>query len=932
MYKVVAKYWFKHKRRLFSLELSLVLGVSGLMCAIFFSRTATLLKYENLLDSWGAYNFLIPQISQEDYEKYEHFDEFEKIGALGIGGECKGKTNNSFIAGTLDETGRELYHYPCREGDYPQNPDEIVASRKTLEAMGATPEVGTNVELSIYDKNHKQVDKKVFRISGILKTIETERSFQDPDLELSVPEVFFYNEYFQDKNLGTFCLLARERAGYSVDDISDRIIKDGKECFNLPVYYMAQQMMLNVDTYEELSYEGIAHMTESTLKDFDSTILIPLFSIIVAIVVFISVISNLWIVLNERKTQMNLYRCIGLTKKKAETTVLCEVLVIVLAGLGIGVVAGTAFYVLIYAIGTNFLHIELIPVLTVDPLIAKITLNPFVFPVLICGITAICSVILVLINWKDDMLNPSVKHFRHLRISVQTSGNRTIKKIFFSEKSGIICIFLSIFIIMSSAFFSILYFLERTSQEYEIIRASLDEYELGDIDYLAEKDFEISTCAAGQSNRHSGGIPIEKIKQIESMPDVENVNYSIQAKSTKLLLTNSNKKLQQALYDSNLKNNIDNTSGLSELYEKTLQAQGYKKNEELFNIATVGVNRSQLKKLAPFVQTGHIDMAALNEGREILIVTATEDPLPFHVGDKIQMSDVVITEPEIENYDFSSGSVPDNLPPSFTYDYYGEKTDGYALGKRRDYFAIVGAIVNLKEFELSNYYLCDSLVGENNFNFVCGENAFTKWGLPDHNATLLGIKLNSSDENTEFLANWHEILGNCDDLTTVNTYDIQKDMRDSRVSYWGVLALLIILLLLIGESTIINSIHRTIHLKSKNIGIVRCMGLSLQKLRFRIILYFIKGILFISLIAWIPAKCFDFVCVKYRQKYDGIDFDVTGLAKIFPYQYHIFEHHFVPIYLTIILLTSLLVGISVILITNPLKKKSLVDIMQINRY
>lgn len=41
------------------------------------------------------------------------------------------------------------------------------------------------------------------------------------------------------------------------------------------------------------------------------------------------------------------------------------------------------------------------------------------------------------------------------------------------------------------------------------------------------------------------------------------------------------------------------------------------------------------------------------------------------------MTDVVISEPEIEAYDFLSGAIPDNRKESFTYEYDGERVKGY---------------------------------------------------------------------------------------------------------------------------------------------------------------------------------------------------------------------------------------------------------------
>ncbi len=190
MVRLSIKYWLKHKKRLFSIWLSLLFGVSGLMCAVLFTRTANLLKYENLLEAWGAYNYLIPEVSLNEYEEYKKSDLFEKAGIIKIGGMCQGKAGNSFVSGSLDSSGEELYHYSCRDGDYPREDDEIAASRKVLEALGITPRIDEKVELALYDEERHLVEKRMFRISGVLKTLNTERNFMDPELDVSVPQIF----------------------------------------------------------------------------------------------------------------------------------------------------------------------------------------------------------------------------------------------------------------------------------------------------------------------------------------------------------------------------------------------------------------------------------------------------------------------------------------------------------------------------------------------------------------------------------------------------------------------------------------------------------------------------------------------------------------------------------------------------------------------
>ncbi|MDE7222470.1 MAG: hypothetical protein K2O34_01655 [Acetatifactor sp.] len=84
---------------------------------------------ESQLDYSGAYDVIIPDISEENLIDYESDKRFSAAGVLYRGGTISGYGSEIFHFGALSDTAVDLYHFTTDKGRYPERSGEITAYR-----------------------------------------------------------------------------------------------------------------------------------------------------------------------------------------------------------------------------------------------------------------------------------------------------------------------------------------------------------------------------------------------------------------------------------------------------------------------------------------------------------------------------------------------------------------------------------------------------------------------------------------------------------------------------------------------------------------------------------------------------------------------------------------------------------------------------------
>ena len=873
MYKVAFKYWLFHGRELFSIILTIAVSMASILACTFLVRGMSVKQYEGLLDAYGSYDYIFLNIDDKDYERIEASNLFEKGGILKIYGEVDSVSEKTYTAGSLDKSGEELYHYSCKEGRYPQDAKEITATKECLEALGIEPVLGAKAHLKINCEAGDTYEDD-FIVSGILCEPKQERYiFEYPEIVL--PQIFFYDLDAQ----GIRYFLGLEKIGYVTDDIYLFADENNLACVSVPGYKGVQSMFL--PTEGEMTRENQERLMEYIQKDFNSAVLVPVFSIIIALLSGISIYAALSSTFHKRKKSLDMIRCIGLTKRKMLVQIAVETCLLSGMGLLLGYGLGILWYAGTLLVQKELFGLRIYSAFQAPEIICRATLDPYTYPLVICleGIICICVLLLIHMYATTDKFVFFTRQESPVRCKAKRrkragEEKRILHRCFAGSISSRFFLSVLMVCLIGVGSFCCLYFAECYQDEVESVLSD-EEVNDADFDYAAYKDFSKSNRVTYYANRHHGGITPENIKRLEESPGITKIRYALESKSTKILLKEGteDKELQNFLKESEIKSSEEY---LGELTQKTEEYFGYD-GYRCYKIPTVGLSRTQLEDLEPFVVSGAINWEELKAGREVILVLYGEEYCPIQVGDRLQMSDVVQESEEYEKFDFSQGAMPETAKPAFTWHYLDEngspekeEWDGYAFGKSVDYEVRIGAVMQIDKDSEEGFYCTETGIYENNvMQFISSMEAFAAWGLKDRNITKVELSLDNPAKRQEFSKLWYEILGSSVDMSGTSSIAREEKKKNLFMDYSSIIVAIVVVLLLCSALGCYHLIQRELLYKEETLRKLGELGMTGKSIRIQALKENLKYPLIGVCIGWLPVAVFDWIGDMISRKFEG---------------------------------------------------------------
>lgn len=916
MYKIAFRYWLFHKKSFFSIILTIAVSMASIMSCAFLVRGMFEKRYVGLMDAWGNYDYIFLDIDDEDYNTIEDSGLFEKGGTLKIYGEIDSVSEEDFSAGYVDESGEELYHYSCSAGSYPADKQEITATKECLEALGVEPEIGAGAHLKINCVDGSSYEDD-FVVAGILCDLKQKRNLSEhPDFKF--PEIFFYDLEISAARY----FLGIEKRQYTDTDIQPFAMENNLKYENTGGFIFSQSMLLPMTDY--LARENIEAAMPYIQKDFNSAVLVPIFSIVIALLSAISIYAALSSTFQERRKSLDLIRCVGLTRKKMLAQIMVETGILSGMGILLGYGLGILWYGLILFVQRNLFHTRIYPVFKVEKIVRYATADPYTYPLIICMecVVIICVLLFIHMYATTDkfvfMTQPEGadrKIFRRFGDFSGTKSNRRIlRKCFAGRASSRIFLSILMICLISVGSFCCLYFAESYHSEVESV---LEDEDVNDdnFDYAAYKDFNISSCAAASSNRHHGGIAREDIKSMEESDGITRIRYAVEARSTKILIKEGeDKEIQEFLKESNVRASaIDYLGELDRKTDEYLGYDGYFR----YNIPTVGLNRLQLQSMESGITSGSIDWEALQQGREVILVIQKDTDCPYQVGDVIQMTDLVQDNEEDEKFDFSGGMVPENATPAFKFHYLDEEGnpeedewDGYVFGSRTDYEVSIGAIMEIEKDTDEAFYWTDSLTGKNKVEFLCDMEAFEAWGLPDRNITKVELSLDKPLKRQAFSKLWYNILGNSVDMSGTSSVAREEKKKTLFTDHISIVIAIVVVLLLCSALGCFHMIQRELFYKEETFRRLRELGMSRKRVCLQVLRENLRYPLIGVMAGWVPMAVFDSIADIAAGKMEG-GAGWLGRAPwyaLYPYSYRLLNNNTAVVLLAGFLITCLLAG------------------------
>lgn len=878
MNRYALKYWLKHKKQTMLVVMSVLLSMVILMNTTFLIRSSMATEYANSLSESGSYNFIFADISREETETLAESGMFEELGVLYTAGVLQAEEGIEYPLTACDTKGEELYLPACEEGTYPDKEDELAATADRLKQIGAAPIAGSSVTLTVLENG--EIKEKTYKVSGVLGDMEREWEWNsEAEYEFSFPEFFVYREDLPEE---IYCVVANEVAGIESEKLYSFLNENGYVYSDpLAKVTLDNSYINNVDIWQS---DVDSHL-ESAQMNFDSAVLIPLLSVVIAVFTFFSLVFALSIGFRERRDALCLYGLFGLPRRRGWIQLGKEMLVFVLSATGLGYIMGIAIYALLYLVQSKLLHMHVVSGMQVNRIIGAVSLNPYVFPVLVIIQSAIFACAMVLLSMKSPSPLEAVTKLKNVekkRDRIKSSRLRGYMNRCLSPEQGEkLILFIVILLTMATVFFSILYLSENYASEAQTYQAFIEEADLNQTDYQAKRDFSKSEGLVGITNRRSAGITEENYLKLAHVENVESIKGMLEIKSTMVLAEENQDNFNMKSYLDVIQDEFA-PLGLEDLYYKGAEAEGYQKSElgRLYNIPTVAVETEifEAPEIASYVLSGQLDLEKLKSGEQVVVFVPDKDTqCPYEPGDIIHMTETIIEDDELDSFDFSTGKIPEKAQPAFQYQYWDEGTesfayeDGYSFGKRIDYEVQVGAVVYQEAGVNDFYYTYGSsgLFDDNTFIFLASREALDDWGIPDRNYTKVGVKMENLFQDVEFESLWYQILAESQDMTSDSVADVRREIQALRWEGTGIVVLLFLSLLILGFVTVFNYIQMKMLHDSYTIGVYRILGTKRRTL----LLFWIKKLAgYIALaacFAWFPLALYE-----WRRK---LLFDAYGM-------------------------------------------------------
>ena len=414
--KISLKYWLHHKRRLFTLMLTLVLGVSALCCTALLVRSEKDAVLEEELRLLGDYDSVVYGASDESAEKFRAEKDVSALGVQYDLGYVQNGTNvKAYAAAFKDKQSEDIYHMTCKRGRYPQKDNEIAMELTVAKNLGIKPYPNEKVKLRLYSTEDKLLTEKEYTLCGIFEQQDSSlyggwlrypcTMSQD---SYNMAGVYFHirqNEIFKSNNVNCYIQTEAEDL-YSVywklrtlaDEPTTYEDTNGRR-------YAYSYVMGNIDTMFS-KYDGFslsefnkAIQNGDTVKDFYSQILMPLLTVIIFIIIILSVIGLTRNIIKDKQENFAVLRSIGLEEKHLTIYIISDFTITALFCIGIGLALGSLAHIGLIDTLNKAFDLKLNYGFNCIKYVNAVTFDPFILSLVVTLICVELSVFIAIISF-----------------------------------------------------------------------------------------------------------------------------------------------------------------------------------------------------------------------------------------------------------------------------------------------------------------------------------------------------------------------------------------------------------------------------------------------------------------------------------------------------------------------------------------------------
>ncbi len=821
---LLQKYWRKHKKDLFAAVFSGTLLVGILFVVIILWRESCARSVDFHERGVGSYDIIISNSNDEILADVTQGKSGYKYGYIDVLGEI-GNDAERFYCGVLHDE-YNLYNLPLTAGRLPETSREIAADSDTLAALRWTGKCGEEITL----------DGETYTVTGIVGISDSNEyvrtGLNDPAVSVgehhTLPAVILGDS---DKTpIYRVDFLGDYYCGELLPGMDGELLSKGlRDRRN--AYELALAPKYNTDkTWIWFNYPA-DFLKNDTATDFN--VAISYIGIITAVLSMYFVLKS---VFANRADRMNMLRRIGMNGRAFAKFYALECAFLTAVQTIAGLALGNAVYGGIFAYKVFILGERPVSGYFNSYKISGVSRDPFLYAVCFSIISFISAYLLCVLTSKTKQKKlRGHKKPRSLARCIERS---------FSQGGVAVIQTIALTLICFSVIMGCLFYSESAKADIENrilgIDGKINELGTGlmtETDYrVGENGVDMNTEGIAEYYRCSAPM-VNGVGHMDNSRD-RNILY-VNADSTKGFGDDTAEKLPPDTvsfgtmeyvflasdepvnaYGAEIDLSNEEVRNLliqmnSDEY-KNFFDDGQLGSKHLYQAPTKLIDSNTAKRLSEYVADGEIDIDAINCGEEI-IVTYSQTVPPFAVGNRI------------------------------TIHMAESKSDGYGIGKITDANVTVGALVKIPKAE--NPVLFDAACSDRQFNLATTSAGALAIGAPCANYTQAYA--------------YEEVEGSPFPITADPVVTRVKDIRRadfiSKMTTFGSIAVLFILMSLLGFAAYFNGIGVKIRSKRYEISVLRAEGMPLTAVRKRIMLSCLKIPLISCIAAYVMIKAMQII-------------------------------------------------------------------------
>lgn len=846
------KYWSRHICEASYYILTVFCGCALLSAMLLLMQSSKQLELEGYLTTFGNYDNSLMNVSVEYEEALASWDRIKQLGGyyeLGYG--SVNGDQNVRIGSFLNDASQELFYVACDQGRYPLNENELAIDETTAMEMGFYPEVGNTVLLTLTDDAGKLIGQKEFIISGIYTIRDNTRyggyirNANTRYLDYEYP-VIFLSVYWKEQFLpdtAFFCWqVPDDEDTCTYEEISSCVREQlGTDAgFEYAKYVESNSRTI---AYSDITQTMGAFMTrrefEDKLNDSNYAMdyyqlwLIPAVGALMFLLTFFSTYEAAKNIMAKRRPQIDIYRELGVSRKRILFMLLFEVCIILLLVLPTALLVGAGIFELMRVLYRTLCNTRLPDLGDIDSHVKMVTWHPQLCAVCVMSMSSLfaagISAVRTLPRYPMMEVNSTIlkreKNSRN-RLRVRKSAvGLYCGEIHRKRSVSTIALLLNISVSIGLLFFGIRFLQEDFLQDTLQYNMYLEEHTY---DFYGENT-SIGMDAYYVETGHISGVSDEVLNTLISAEDVgASLAYGYR-NSSRLVGVPVPDGLETYFEQNDARRYADEEDSDEQKGENAVYTQmGFNYQDVQLLTPTLVLPREQLSIFSESIAYGTLSPEQIDKGAEVAVLYTDELPVDvttfLEVGQTLQISDcnpLEAAEMVGVNGDFYTIA---GLLPAYEVCYEDEggtyEYVAYCLGQRVAYEARIGALICVSDENLKQKLgLKDSKIV-----LLSTVSALHTHGIENQNYDQIYISLKDRMDVEQFAKLWYPSILSAG-MQSYDIVQIQKKINQESYKDACVFYLLLLLTVVASMLGMMHSTRLLFVLQKKNFTILMALGM-----------------------------------------------------------------------------------------------------------